>query len=148
MSSFEANIHQFDPTAISSKGLVYLGDELLIYRRGPEAPTHPLFLDVPGGRTEEGETPFQTFQREVNEEFGLTISPETITWARGYHLENHLGKTAYFLVSHLPDTRLDDVRFGDEGIEYMAMSPLDFVKRVDVYQPFIDRTKEYLNSLD
>lgn len=63
-----------DPDTIGSKGLVFIGDALLVYRRDGNTTNHPHELDLPGGapideNKPETETPFETFRREVKEEF-------------------------------------------------------------------------------
>jgi len=146
-SSLDADIDNYDPSAISSKGLVYIGDKLLIYRRDNEAPTHPLFLDVPGGRTEGAESPFETWKREVKEEFNLDVTREGIVWSRKYNLEDKPGKSVYFNVSIFPESSIDDVQLGGEGIEWMLMTPEEFLAQQDVHQPFLDRTRAYVESL-
>lgn len=143
----EADIDNYDPSAISSKGLVYIGDKLLIYRRGPEAPTHPLFLDVPGGRTQGEETPFETWKREVKEEFNLDVDRDAIVWSRKYDLEDRPDQSVYFNVSVFPESSLKDVQLGDEGIEWILMTAEEFLAKQDVHQPFLDRTRAYVESL-
>jgi hypothetical protein len=61
-----------------SKGLVYIGNKILAYRRDNQAPRDPLCVDLPGGGKEGDESPFDTFKREVFEEFGLLINESDI----------------------------------------------------------------------
>ena len=45
----------------------------------PDIP-FPAMWDFPGGGSEEGETPEECVLRELNEEFGVTISPTRLTY--------------------------------------------------------------------
>ena len=56
-----------------AKGLVYIGNEILVYRRDNNTNSEPLKLDLPGGGRDGNESAFETFSREVMEEFGLEI---------------------------------------------------------------------------
>lgn len=143
----EIAYHTPDSNVVSSKGLIFLGEKLLLYQRDQDAPSHPLWLDVPGGRTESGESPFDTYQREVFEEFGLKIDRKDIVWAKKYELDTQPGKFAYFSAATLEDMVYSQIIFGDEGESYLLMDVDSFLNRDDVYAPFRIRTQEYLNSL-
>lgn len=146
-SMLEAVYHTPDSNVVSSKGLIFLGEKLLLYQRDQDAPSHPLWLDVPGGRTGPGESPFDTYQREVFEEFGLNLDRKDIAWSRKYELDSISGKFAYFSVATLESEAYSQIIFGDEGLRYMLMDVESFLERDDVHTPFRIRAQEYLNSL-
>src|SRR5688572_384516 len=105
----------YDPSAVGSKGLVYIGEQIIVYRRSDDAPTHPGFLDLPGGGSERDETPFKTFKREVMEEFGLNITRKSISYAKRYASLLSPGKFGWFAVAKLPSSSKKDIVFGNEG---------------------------------
>jgi 8-oxo-dGTP diphosphatase len=135
------------PATIGSKGLVFVGDSILVYRRDGQVSTHPNELDLPGGAPEAGETPFDTFAREVYEEFGLTIHPDDVSYARKYPSTQTKGSFAFFPVVHLSGEVESHIHFGNEGTEYMLMNPEDFIARSDAWAVLQERTQDYLNSL-
>src|SRR5688572_7051991 len=92
----------YDPQASGSKGLVYIGDKIIVFRRTDDAPTHPNELDLPGGGPEKNETPFETFKRELREECGLEITKNDILYARRYASSLHPGKFGWFPVVKFP----------------------------------------------
>ncbi len=136
-----------DPNSSGSKGLVYIGDKLLVYRRDDKAPTHPLQIDLPGGGMELGETPWQTFQREVKEEFGLDITTEQIIYSDDWPLVS-TGQTGYFIAVKLPASAAGDIVFGDEGLEYLLMTPAEYLACTDAWPSIRAHARMYLESVD
>ena len=45
------------------KGLIFIGNKILVYRRDNNTDSFPLYIDLPGGAKELGESPFETFKR-------------------------------------------------------------------------------------
>jgi 8-oxo-dGTP diphosphatase len=95
-------IFEYDPLNVGSKGVVWIGDKLLLYRRDGNTTQFPFTIDLPGGGPEGKETPFETYQREVREEFGLELTPEDIVAGRMYPSIERPGRTSYFLAAQLP----------------------------------------------
>ena len=140
-------IFTYDPQSAGSKGLVYIGDKILIYRRDNKTKLFPLYLDLPGGGPEGTETPFETFQREVMEEFGLRVTPEDVVRAHTYQSTLEPTKPAYFIVVQLPASTAKQIHFGDEGLEYMLLSPEDYLSRTDAWPAIQQRARDYIASL-
>lgn len=142
-----AEIDQPDPHSLGTKGLVFVGDEVIVYRRSDDAPRYAGRIDVPGGAKEGDETPFQTFRREVQEEFGLHIERKQVVYARAY--EQLDGQTrGWYLVAQLPAASKDDIVFGDEGSGYMTM-PLDHFLALaedDVWPAYQHRAKDFVEA--
>jgi 8-oxo-dGTP diphosphatase len=134
-----------DPQAAGSKGLVYIGDKIIVYRRSQDAPVYAGAIDVPGGGLEAGETPFETFKREVKEEFGLDITTEHIVYARRYASAQLPGKFGWFAVAKLPAAAKELIVFGDEGDEYMLMTVEEYLALTNAWPVFQDRTRDYLS---
>lgn len=134
--------HQVD----GAKGLVFIGDKIIVYRRDTHTAVHPLELDLPGGGGEEGECPFDTFKREVREEFGLELTPRDIVYARRYPSTIKPGRFGYYLVAKLPPKAQKQITFGNEGVGYLLLTPEEYVVRNDAWSLFQARTVDYLQS--
>lgn len=137
---------EYDPLLNGAKGLVYFGDKILVYRRDSNPDMYPLYLDLPGGGKEEGETPFQTFQREVREEFGLKIEESDIVYVHRFPSMIKQGEFGYFPVVKFADERKNEIVFGQEGLEYYLMTVEDFLKAPDVLPGLQERTRLYLSK--
>ncbi len=136
-----------DDNFAGTKGLVFIGDKILIYRRDAKASKYPLHLDVPGGGTEPGETPFDTFKREVKEEFGLDLTAEQIVYSRRYQSSLNVNEFGWYAVAKLPQELVDHIKFGDEGLEYSLMPLSEFLKRKDAWPAYQQRAEDYANSV-
>jgi 8-oxo-dGTP diphosphatase len=138
---------RFDPLSAGVKGLVYIGDDILVYRRDTKTNLFPLYIDVPGGGPKDGETPFDTFRREVKEEFGLDVVPEDIVYVRCYDGVFEIGKHSYFPVAKLPREAKNQIKFGDEGTEYMIMPIEKYLSLGDDWPYYRKHTLDYFKSL-
>ncbi len=130
-----------------TKGLVFIGDKIIVYRRDKNAPQHPLKLDVPGGGREGNETPFQNFQREVNEEFGLNLTRDDLRYGRRYEASDGSGRIGYYLVAKLEVVEAEKIVFGNEGQDFTLMTLEEFLDRHDVWPAYQERSKDYLETL-
>lgn len=138
----------YDAHTIGSKGLIIIGRCLLTYRRDTHTPSYPLCIDLPGGGVLVGETPFMTFQREVYEEFGLSIQPQQIVYARRYASDMRPGYGSYFPVAYMPAAWQQYVRLGNEGISVEWLTVSQYLRRTDVAWPSLQtRALDYLRSL-
>ena len=136
----------FDPLTAGSKGLVFIGDNVLIYRRDDKTTNHPNELDLPGGGPEENETPFETFKREVKEEFSINLTQKDIEYVRKYPSTLEQGKFAYFPVAKIPAEMASRIKLGDEGLEFLLMSLSDYIARDDAWSLFQERAADYAKS--
>lgn len=139
----DINFYKMDAQSVGAKGLVFVGDDVLVYRRDDKAPRHPLSLDVPGGGTEAGETPFQTFQREVKEEFGLDVTQDQIVYARRYPSSFEPDKFGWYAAAKLPASVRHHIKFGDEGVEYFLMPLDEFLNAKDAWPIYQQRAADY-----
>lgn len=140
----------FKPQADVSgtKGLVYIGNKILIYKRDNKTTHFPLHIDLPGGGTELLETPFETFKREVHEEFGLEIKNYNVIYAKAYPDTQNEGSVTYFPVVKLPQDEEKNIKFGSEGIEYYLVTVEDFLSNNEIWVNFKQRTRDYLKSIN
>jgi len=132
-----------DKKLAGTKGLVFIGNEILVYRRDANAPTYPLYIDVPGGQAEKGETPYETFKREVKEEFGLEIQKTDIVYSKLYKSINQPDMHGWFAVAKLPAEMRSKIIFGDEGLEYMLVSLDQFLMSKDAWPVYKKRASDY-----
>lgn len=144
----------FNPDQIQTgaKGLIFFGnqaqnpldEQTLIYRRDGCGP-FPNLLDIPGGGSEPGESPFVTFRRESKEEFGLDIEPEHVDYSRAYPTIN--GKSTHFLVARLAIHHIETIEFGDEGTSWHIMTLQEYLHRHDVIPVMNERIYDYLGYI-
>ena len=104
-------------------------------------------IDLPGGGAEEGETPFMTLCRETMEEFGLTLEPEHIVYAKKNDSVDMPGTVTFFVVVKLPQEAERDIVFGDEGLEWMLLSEEEFFAREDGIAWLQKRAVEAMNAI-
>ncbi len=130
------------------KGLVFIGDKIVVFRRDTKTTNFPLQVDLPGGGRENNESPFQTFRREVMEEFGISVEKEDVLSSKKYQSVLDPNKEAYFIITKPLDITETDIVFGDEGLEYFLISPQDFVNLKDGVKRQQDKVADYLSSMN
>lgn len=128
-----------------SKGLVYIGDKIIVYRRDNKTNSSPGYLDLPGGGSEKDESPFETFKREVMEEFGIVIKREDIIASFRQNSFLNIGTKTFFIVAKTKFNKKDIV-FGNEGSEWMLMTVEEFISRPDGIEKQQNRVREYMQG--
>lgn len=113
------------------KGLVFIGEKMLVSRRDNNTSDFPLHIDLPGGGKENNETPFEAFKREVKEEFGIEIEQSDIVYAKQYMSVMDITKESYFIVVKPLNIKESDIIFGDEGLEFFFIKPEEYLKLSD-----------------
>jgi 8-oxo-dGTP diphosphatase len=73
------------------------------------------FWDLPGGGREGAETPVACALRELEEEFGFSIAPEEIVWARANPRYSGEPLWDWFFAAPLRERLVAAIRFGAEG---------------------------------
>ncbi|MEI6346236.1 MAG: NUDIX domain-containing protein [bacterium] len=127
-----------------AKGLVFTGDKILVYRRDNKTSNSPLCIDLPGGGREGNESPFESFKREIREEFGIDVEKDEIEFSCTIPSVIEPDKKSYFIVAKTLKFKPEDVVFGNEGIEWMLMKPEEFIKRPDGIERQQKRVEKYL----
>ncbi|MCW0460299.1 hypothetical protein NB717_001367 [Xanthomonas sacchari] len=91
-------------------------DALLVYQRDvkPEIPW-PGLWDLPGGGREDDESPERCALRELQEEFGLVLEEDRLTWGRCYPSLQPGSLPSWLFVGRLSCVEIASIRFGDEG---------------------------------
>jgi len=103
-------------------------------------------LDVAGGGREGRESPWETFQRETFEEFGLTLTKEDLIWARAYPSNPDPAQIGYYAVVQLPEAAAQDIRFGDEGQGYLITPLADFLNAPDAWPAYQNRARDFAEA--
>ena len=128
-----------------AKGLVFVEDKILVYRRDNKTNISPGCLDLPGGGREKDESPFETFKREVMEEFGIVIKREDIIASFRQNSLLNIGTKTFFIVAKTKFNEKDIV-FGNEGSEWMLMTVEEFINRPDGIEKQQNRVREYMQG--
>jgi len=100
-----------------AKGLVFLGDQIIVYRRDTNTKKLPGYIDMIGGGREGEESPFDTFKREVKEEIGLDIEKADIHFSYPFQSHDDPTQVSFFFVTKPLKFDKSDVKFGNEGTE-------------------------------
>jgi 8-oxo-dGTP diphosphatase len=128
-----------------SKGFIFIGEKLLVYRRDSSVTNFPLMIDLPGGGKEGDETPFETFTREAKEEFGIEVKKENIVHSKAHQSIVEPWKQSYFFVAKLPASEEKNIVFGTEGTEFYLLEVDDYLNRKDIIDRHRVRLMDYLS---
>jgi 8-oxo-dGTP diphosphatase len=87
----------------------------------------PGMWDLPGGGRDGKETPIECGLREVEEEFGLRLSPSDVFMAK--RCESRMGGLdTYFCAVRISHIDIASVQFGSEGQRWKLMPVSEFVQ--------------------
>ena len=114
-----------EPTDFAgAKAAILCDDRILTYLRDdrPDLPWPDLW-DLPGGGTEAGETAEQCLFRELDEEFGLQLTPAHLTWRGVFVSMLNPARTSVFFAGRISAAEVGSIRFGNEG-QCWQMMPL------------------------
>jgi 8-oxo-dGTP diphosphatase len=104
---------------MGTNGLVLFGDgydQALSYFRDGRPNSYPYAVDLAGGGCNEGESPFDTFRRETEEEFGITVNKEQIDYAVSGPSLTRQGVLGWFTVARVHESLVSEIVFSDEGL--------------------------------
>lgn len=110
-----------------AKLLLIHGDRLLTCLRDdrPDIP-FPAHWDLPGGGREGQEAPVQCALRELDEEFGLHLSPQALT-GRAFPSHSAPGLMSWLFAGQISAAQIAAIRFGDEGQGWCMMPVADYL---------------------
>lgn len=101
---------------VGAKAAFFCGSTVLTYLRddlpGLGWADH---WDLPGGGREGTEDPATCLLRELDEEFGLSLSPDRLLWQRIFPSMSDPTRPAYFFAGRLSQSEISAIHFGDEG---------------------------------
>lgn len=127
-----------------AKLALFLGQKLVVILRDdkPDIP-FPAYWDLPGGGREGDESAKACALRETHEEIGLELEELDIVWWREY---TSGAETTWFFAAHLPESRMSEVRLGDEGQCWQMMTPEEYCAHPKAVPNFKRRLQEYLDA--
>ncbi|MBO6603145.1 MULTISPECIES: NUDIX hydrolase [Paracoccaceae] len=105
----------------------------------------PNFWDLPGGGIEENETPREALYRELDEELGLSIQPNSIVWEKKY--SRATGFASHFFAAPISPKQIEKIQFGDEGQRWELMPADRFCSRDDAVPHFQPRVAEFFAQI-
>ena len=108
---------------VGSKLLLLDGDLLLACLRDdkPDLP-YAAHWDLPGGGREGDETPEACVLRELEEEFGLTLSESRLLRQWDYPSMTDETRPSWFFAGVIHQEEINSIRFGDEGQYWQMMA--------------------------
>ena len=130
-----------------AKGLIFIDGKILVYRRDGRTSSFPFCIDLPGGGREPNESPFETFRREVKEEFSVTLESHDIVYSKKYASVIDSSMEAYFLVAKPSNVRRQDVVPSYEVPKPMFMDIEEYLTTTDAIPRYVEKVKEYMKSI-
>jgi len=126
---------------------LYYDEKLVVYLRDDKPGLNFAGMwDLPGGGRENEETPVECVQRELFEEFGICLDPESIIWTKEYPSMTNPNDRAHFFVAKISKGDIDSISFGEEGQEWKFMKPEEFITHNNAVPRLQERFKDYLTS--
>lgn len=129
-----------------AKGLIFIDDKILVYRRDNKTVDWPDCIDLPGGGREGEESPFETFQREVREEFGIDIKEGDIEFSCTIPSVMEPEKKSFFVVAKSIRFKSENIIFGNEGTKWLLMTINEFIHHPDGIKRQQERVKKYVSG--
>lgn len=130
-----------------AKIALFLGDLVLVYQRDDfPGLRYAGMWDLPGGGREGDETPAECALRELEEEFGIRVPADAITWHRIYPSADFTGLSAHFFVGSMTREHVDAIVFGNEGQHWSLVHIDELLDREDFVSHYRDRLLDYLGS--
>lgn len=111
-----------------AKAALFCGASVLTYLRDEKPGLRwPGLWDLPGGGREGDERPEACVLRELEEEFGLRLSPDRLVWRRVFPSMVEAGRMSVFFGGRVSPQEIASIRFGDEGQRWELMPVEAFV---------------------
>lgn len=140
------------------KGLIFVGKPsldapIVTYRRDANTPFYPNHIDLPGGNTDDLDPDaFMTFNRELHEEFGLTIMRKHILLVTVHGGQPQPGdvstRPSVFLSATIDPDEMRYLTPGNEGTEHETMTTLHYLACKDTIKKQRTLVMEHILALD
>ncbi|MDE9450419.1 NUDIX hydrolase [Aliiroseovarius sp. Z3] len=108
---------------------------------------YPDMWDFPGGGNDPGETPEQCVLRETYEELGLRLTKEDLIWRRPFDSPVIPGTKTWWFAASLPQSRAQDIVFGEEGQCWALMEPSEWLSHPKAIAHFKPRLQAALAAI-
>jgi len=116
--------------------------EVLLVKRGEDNPHKPGAWEIPGGRLELGESPFEGLKREVTEETGLNV--QVLNTLKVHHFTRDDGQKITMIVFICKAAAPEELKLSGEHVAHIWMDTElaklkmvpDFHEDVDTYNKF------------
>lgn len=133
---------------VGSKIALINGDEVLVTQRDDkQGLSFPGMWEFPGGAREGSETPLECAIREVHEELGIELNPNSVSWEKVYPSVQDPNKRAYFFVANITQEEISRIVFGDEGQGWKMLKFNEVLTEPNFIEQFKGRLKDYLQSI-
>lgn len=101
--------------------------------------------DFPGGGREGNETPEECAIREIEEEFGIILSSESIVWEKVFPAQKDPNQKAVFMVAKIPSEFTSKIVLS-EGQKWELFDQKTFFAKDDVIPALKVRFEDYLKQ--
>ena len=130
-----------------AKVALFIGDRVLVILRDDDpAIAFPNLWDFPGGGREGDETPFESLEREVQEEVGLVLPRRAVAWEKALPWSQDPNQVVWFFVAQLPEGTETKIVFGDEGQRWDLMTPAAFIAHKQVVPSLASRLQMWMSQ--
>jgi 8-oxo-dGTP diphosphatase len=140
-------LHEVAELRITAECCVISGDYVLVQQRSVSSKFFPGFLSFPGGHVDEGEDIASSVIREVFEETGVTINPQSLKLrvsAVNHHVDSGKIWCAFGFFAEVDNPA--ELKSKEEEGQAMWMSKQEFLKSDKVFPPIAHYLKHLFNS--
>lgn len=129
----------------SKAALIYEGKILTHLRGDVEGISFRNLWDLPGGKKEKNETPYECIERETYEEYGVRLNEKNIILQKIYPDLFNSGKTIYFFVFNVTKEDIENIKSSYESEVWDLIPIPDFLNKENAIKPLQEMVSDYIN---
>jgi len=124
--------------------ILHNNNHVLLMHRTFNAPTHPGYWGLFGGKIESGETPEMAVKREAQEELGINL--ENVKLFKTYNQEDRYGKQIRYVFTGLLVFSLEELRANQNEGQDLNLFSLDDLNNIKISKNDLEIVKDVIKN--